>query len=188
MNPTFKKAVRVALGSWNPLQFAVQQQAGGKQSAEIAEWMIGIIEQYFCENEDLEPEDVADYLATIMDQELNILVEDDSDMEIGSCLCHLYQLCVAGKDAQVMDELSLMPKCDLSLCRVQEQPEGGESEDNAPQLVAAHLSGMQLHDTSNAADNSCTSEPLRELTELEQQQLHDEEDGWTVIRRGNKKR
>ncbi|XP_045591838.1 pre-rRNA-processing protein TSR2 homolog [Procambarus clarkii] len=186
MVPTFKKAVGVALGSWNPLQFAVQQEAGGKESAAIAEWMVGIIEQYFYDNEDLEPEEVADYLATIMDQELNTLVDDESDVEIGKCLCHLYQLCVAGNDAQVMDELSKMPKCDLSLCRIQEQPDV-ENEDNAPLLVAAHMSGLQLNEGDKLSANTCNGQTPKELTDLERQHLEDEKDGWTVIRKGNKR-
>ncbi|KAG7172665.1 pre-rRNA-processing protein TSR2 homolog [Homarus americanus] len=187
MYTSFKKAVAIVLGNWNPLQFAVQQQAGGKESAAIAEWMVGIVEQYFYENDDLEPEEVGDYLATIMDQELNTLVEDDSDVEVGKCLCHLYQLCVAGKDAQVMEELSKMPKCDLSLCSIREEPDG-ESEDDTPQLVAAHMSELQLNDTDNPTANSLSSQPPREITELEKQQHQDEGDGWTVIRKGNKKR
>lgn len=32
--------------------------------------------------DDLEPEEVAEYLATIMDTELNTLVEDGSDLEV----------------------------------------------------------------------------------------------------------
>ena len=32
------------------LQFAVQQQAGGAESAAIAEWMVGVTEQYFYDN------------------------------------------------------------------------------------------------------------------------------------------
>lgn len=186
MYPLFKTAVGTILTNWNPLQFAVHQQAGGKESAAIADWMVGIIEQYFHENEDLEPEEVADYLATIMDQELNTLIEDDSDIAVGKCLCHLYQLCEAGKDAQVMEELSKMPKYDLSACRIQENL-SEENEDDSPQLVAAHMSGLHLSEKDNPTSNSIKIQPSSALTEQEKLQHQDEEDGWTVVRKGNKK-
>lgn len=38
--------------------------------------------------EDLEAEEVADYLATIMDQELNTMVEDESDIEVSRHPCY----------------------------------------------------------------------------------------------------
>lgn len=43
-------AYKVSLFSPLGLQFAVQQQAGGTESAAIAEWMVGVTEQYFYEN------------------------------------------------------------------------------------------------------------------------------------------
>lgn len=33
-------------------------------------------------SEDLDPDEVADFIATIMDSEFNTLVEDDSDLEV----------------------------------------------------------------------------------------------------------
>lgn len=36
----------------------------------------------FCLPEDLDPDEVADFISTIMDTEFNTLVEDDSDLEV----------------------------------------------------------------------------------------------------------
>ncbi|XP_045112086.1 pre-rRNA-processing protein TSR2 homolog isoform X2 [Portunus trituberculatus] len=171
MLPTFKKAVQITLSNWPALQFAVQQQAGGPQSAAIAEWMVGVTEQYFYDNEDLEAEEVADYLATIMDQELNTMVEDESDVEVGQCLCRFYRLCVEGSDAQVLDDLSKIP-VGMPSFRVQDLCEEEEESDKPPQLVD-RLGALQL------AEAPPRPEPEPRTAE----QLRDEAEGWTMVQR-----
>ncbi|XP_050688046.1 pre-rRNA-processing protein TSR2 homolog [Eriocheir sinensis] len=198
MLPTFKKAVEVTLSNWPALQFAVQQQAGGAESAAIAEWMVGVTEQYFYDNQDLEAEEVAEYLTTIMDQELNTMVEDESDTEIGSCLCRYYQLCVAGSDAQVLSELAKIPTGNKVPARFQDLSEEGNNDEAAkpPQLVD-QLGAMQLAETSNGAEpQQLTSKQQQDKvdrwlmvprqTEPQQpteEQQQDMADGWTMVQR-----
>ncbi|XP_063848270.1 pre-rRNA-processing protein TSR2 homolog isoform X2 [Scylla paramamosain] len=182
MLPTFKKAVQATLSNWPALQFAVQQQAGGPQSSAIAEWMVGVTEQYFYDNEwplwlfspteDLEAEEVADYLATIMDQELNTMVEDESDLEVGQCLCRFYRLCMEGSDAQVLDDLSKIPTGSKLSFRVQDLCEEEEESDKPPQLVD-RLGALQL------AEAPPRPEPEPRTAE----QLRDEAEGWTMVQR-----
>ncbi|XP_076055320.1 pre-rRNA-processing protein TSR2 homolog [Oratosquilla oratoria] len=80
--PIFKTVVASLLNNWDAIQFAVQHRTGGPQSKEIAEWLIDVTENYFYDNEELEADEVAGFLSTIMDQELNTLVEDGSDLSV----------------------------------------------------------------------------------------------------------
>ncbi|XP_068208591.1 pre-rRNA-processing protein TSR2 homolog [Palaemon carinicauda] len=178
MYPAFRTAVEALLKNWNALQFAVQQQTGGPQSKEIANWMVGAVEQYFYENEDLDGEEVGDFLVTLMDQELNTEVCDQSEDEIGQHLCQFFKLCSDGNSNQVLEEISRIPSVSLGSFNIQE-----ESAEVCGDVsgMEADVSGLQLN------DGNC-EEPERELTELEKQQLQDEAEGWTVIRKGNKNR
>merc|ERR1712029_83405 len=184
--PTFKAAITTGFNSWNALQFAVQQQAGGPQSKEIAQWMIGVTEQYFYDNEDIDAEEIAEDLATILDQELNTIVDDESDLQIGEFLCRMYQMCLAGKDSDVKEELMKMPKPDLSNCRLQDDTSDREEENECPNLVSEQMKTLQLSDSSSGSSLLTAPEAERELTEEEKQQLQDEADGWTVIKKTNK--
>ncbi|KAG0720758.1 Pre-rRNA-processing protein TSR2 [Chionoecetes opilio] len=172
MLPTFRKAVEVTLSNWPALQFAVQERAGGAESGAIAEWMVGVTEQYFYDNEDLEAEEVGDYLATIMDQELNTMVEDESDEQIGRCLCDYYRLCVAGRDAQVLEELAKIPTGPKVPCRVQDLTEEGEEQsDSQPPQLVERLGDLQL------AEAPPTAAPAPRTAE----QLREEAEGWTMV-------
>ncbi|XP_066989029.1 pre-rRNA-processing protein TSR2 homolog [Macrobrachium rosenbergii] len=178
MYPAFRTGVEALLKNWNALQFAVQQQTGGPQSKEIADWMVGVVEQFFYENEDLDGEEVGDFLSTLMDQELNTEICDQSEDEIGHHLCQFFKLCSDGNSNQVLEEISKIPSVSIGSCSVQEESSEMCGEVSS---VAEDVSGLQLN------EEGC-EEPPRELTELEKQQLQDEADGWTVIRKGNKKR
>ncbi|KAM6475755.1 pre-rRNA-processing protein TSR2 homolog isoform 2-T3 [Liasis olivaceus] len=60
------------------LQIAVENGFGGAYSQEKAEWMVGAVEQYFESNADLEPEEMEDFLAELMNNEFNTIIEDGS--------------------------------------------------------------------------------------------------------------
>ncbi|KAK7063282.1 rRNA accumulation-related protein [Halocaridina rubra] len=186
MYPVFKDAVASSLSNWNALQFAVQQETGGPESKTIADWMVGVVEQFFYENDDLDPDEVADFLSTVMDQELNTHVEDQSDCELGQLLCRFFKLCASGQESQVLDEISKMPKITLGSCNIQE--DSCKENDSAAYSVEAGFSSLHLNGESSNTYESMHEEPARELTDLEKQQQQDEADGWTVIRKGNRKR
>ncbi|XP_063608312.1 pre-rRNA-processing protein TSR2 homolog [Penaeus indicus] len=185
MESLFGKAVEVTLKNWNPLQFAVSQQMGGHDSIAKRDWFPSVVEDFFYKNEDLDPDEVADFIATIMDSEFNTLVEDDSDLEVATVLCRFYRLNEAGEKEKIQEELEKMPKYNLDSCVVQDTE--NETEDDAHEMVTEQLTELQLHENGgNIGDDSGQGE--RELTELEKQQLQDEADGWTVQRKGRKRR
>ncbi|XP_063038598.1 uncharacterized protein LOC134433819 [Melospiza melodia melodia] len=74
----FAEGVRAVLGGWAALQLAVAQGFGGPQGPEKAAWLSSALLDFFTQNADLEQEEVEDFLAEVMDNEFDTVVEDGS--------------------------------------------------------------------------------------------------------------
>jgi len=157
---SFKVAVSAIFRNWTALQLAVNQGAAGPHSASIASWMIDATVQWFRENKDLERDEVEDFLAEILNNEFNLVVEDGSIREVSSLVCEFFQLCsTCADEATVMKRLEQLPNCDLSKCKVE-----------SPQEEAIPAS-----DDANDDDSM----------EIEETNLP-VDDGWTVVSRKKK--
>uniref|UniRef100_A0A8C3NZR6 Pre-rRNA-processing protein TSR2 homolog n=1 Tax=Cyanoderma ruficeps TaxID=181631 RepID=A0A8C3NZR6_9PASS len=80
----FAEGVRAVLGGWAALQLAVAQGFGGPQGPEKAAWLSSALLDFFTQNADLEQEEVEDFLAEVMDNEFDTVVEDGSLQQVGS--------------------------------------------------------------------------------------------------------
>ncbi|KAF7240146.1 hypothetical protein EYD10_13177 [Varanus komodoensis] len=78
--PSFltEKGLKKAIGKPKAEKIAVENGFGGVYSQEKAEWMVEAVEQYFQSNADLEPEEIEDVLAELMNNEFDTMVEDGS--------------------------------------------------------------------------------------------------------------
>ncbi|XP_029463720.1 pre-rRNA-processing protein TSR2 homolog [Rhinatrema bivittatum] len=97
---------RATLGAWPVLQIAVENGFGGPHSQEKAEWMVGVLEQYFQTNADLQQHEVEDFLAEILNNEFDTMVEDGSLPQVAQQLCSLFQQCQRGEEAAVREQIS----------------------------------------------------------------------------------
>ncbi|XP_041330443.1 pre-rRNA-processing protein TSR2 homolog isoform X2 [Pyrgilauda ruficollis] len=79
----FAEGVRAVLGGWAALQLAVAQGFGGPQGSEKAAWLSSALLDFFTQNADLEQEEVEDFLAEVMDNEFDTVVEDGSLQQVG---------------------------------------------------------------------------------------------------------
>ncbi|XP_074427785.1 uncharacterized protein LOC141737069 [Larus michahellis] len=86
----FAQGVRAVLGGWAALQLAVAQGFGGPQSPEKAAWLVGALQDFFTQNEDLAEEEVEDFLAEVMDNEFDTAVEDGSLQLVSRQLVSLF--------------------------------------------------------------------------------------------------
>ena len=142
-NNLFHSAVDAVFQNWTALQFAVDQGAAGPQSADIAKWMVSATVQWFSENKNLEYDEVEDFLAVIVNQEVNVLIDDGSVTETSKLVCDFYRLCSSSKEdweAEIKRRLQALPKCDLSICKVDkgaETLEDVDEEENIEQITAA---------------------------------------------------
>ena len=139
----FHSAVDAVFQNWTALQFAVDQAAAGPQSADIAKWMASATVQWFCENKNLEYDEVEDFLADIVNQEFNVLIDDGSVTETSKLVCDFYRLCSSSREdceAEIKRRLQALPKCDLSKCKVDKETEALEDvdeEENIEQITPA---------------------------------------------------
>ncbi|KAM9344431.1 pre-rRNA-processing protein TSR2 homolog isoform 2-T2 [Pholidichthys leucotaenia] len=74
----FSEGVRVVLHTWPVLQIAVDNGFGGVHSQQKADWMVDVVQQYFHNNADLQQYEVEDFIAELMDQEFDTVVDDGS--------------------------------------------------------------------------------------------------------------
>ncbi|XP_050840533.1 pre-rRNA-processing protein TSR2 homolog [Serinus canaria] len=86
----FAEGVRAVLGGWAALQLAVAQGFGGPQSSEKAAWLSSALLDFFTQNADLEQEEVEDFLAEVMDNEFDTVVEDGSLQQVSQELVTLF--------------------------------------------------------------------------------------------------
>ncbi|XP_018026335.1 pre-rRNA-processing protein TSR2 homolog [Hyalella azteca] len=176
--PTFEEAIRAAFRGWDALQFAVDQHAGGLKSRQIAEWMIGATEQYFAENEDLEPDEVADVLTDIMEEELHVEVCDGSDKFIGEYLCRVHRLLLKKNYDAVRSEMSKLPSYNPALFTMQSEPDEADVSLSVVNSVVNH--GEEASEESDSTEDEETPKKVAEKPQVD-------DDGWTHVRRGPRK-
>ncbi|XP_062454683.1 pre-rRNA-processing protein TSR2 homolog [Rhea pennata] len=97
----FAEGVRAVLGAWAALQVAVENGFGGTRGPEKAAWLATVLEDFFQHNAGLEPEEVEDFLAEVMDNEFDTVVEDGSLVQVSRQLVALFALAAQGDAAAV---------------------------------------------------------------------------------------
>ena len=152
-------------------QLAVSQGAGGVNSSAIGAWLAEALITWFCENRNLESQEVAEFLETILNRELNLIVEDGSTDEVGTLLCDFFGICSTKSEAEIIDKVRSLPKCDLSRCRV-DKNDGDvlddESLDSERQNVEQDFNEMDIDEETPAAPRQPRFNPV-------------DPDGWTTI-------
>ncbi|XP_032569673.1 pre-rRNA-processing protein TSR2 homolog isoform X1 [Chiroxiphia lanceolata] len=92
----FAEGVGAVLGGWAALQLAVAQGFGGPQGTEKAAWLRSALLDFFTQNADLEQEEVEDFLAEVMDNEFDTVVEDGSLEQVSRELLTLFSRAQGG--------------------------------------------------------------------------------------------
>jgi len=115
----FNVAIDAIFKNWSALQLAVYHDAGWPHSKEKAEWLVGVTENWFYENKDLEYYEVADFLEEIIQNEFHCFVEDGSLREVAREVCFYFKYCSTRDEETVRRKLQSLPKCDLSRCTVE---------------------------------------------------------------------
>jgi hypothetical protein len=177
--PPFREAVESYLRNWTGLQLAVANQMGGQQSDAKAYWLIGVIQGFFADNEDLFPDEVAVFIAEIMDMEFNTVFEDGSIESLATDLCTAFRLILAGQIDELRAKIASIVAPNLSLCQAAPEVEVS-APPNASQL-AARLEQVELNPDLPAQDGGAST------SGQSQQVQNPEEEGWSVVTRGKRK-
>ncbi|XP_003215767.1 pre-rRNA-processing protein TSR2 homolog [Anolis carolinensis] len=176
----FGQGVEALLNSWPVLQIAVENGFGGAYSQEKAEWMVGAVEQYFQSNADLEPDEVEDFLAELMNNEFDTMVEDGSLTQVSQQLCLFFRQCQHGDGAAVREAIVRLAqkKQEAKVVAAKSQPaDQSSSEEEEEDGQEAEAEAMECSATPNV-NGPTSSPPPSSNTE--------EEDGWTLVRKKKK--
>ncbi|XP_075041026.1 pre-rRNA-processing protein TSR2 homolog isoform X2 [Mixophyes fleayi] len=163
---------------------AVENGFGGLHAHEKAEWMVGAVDQYFHTNSDLEQYEVEETLQGIMNDEFDTVVEDGSLPLISQQLCTFYTQCRQADTAAVKEKIAELSKKKYNVkANVQEVKADEESSDGDDEAMDCETS-MNISSTptvSAAPSVSGADGHSRDPEEVEQ-----EVQGWTVVRRKKK--
>ncbi|XP_074873685.1 pre-rRNA-processing protein TSR2 homolog isoform X2 [Carettochelys insculpta] len=160
----FSQGVRAVLGSWAALQIAVENGFGGAHGRDKAEWMVGAVEQYFRSNAGLEQDEVEDFLAEVLNNEFDTIIEDGSLAEVSQQLQVLFAQCQRGEGAAAREAIGRL---------AQRQQEVGRTAAQA-----------QLAECSEEEEES--PEEMMECSSPAPAPAPAEDDGWTVVRKKRK--
>jgi len=134
--PIFRTSIDKLFSNWQALQLAIENGQGGGYGKEIAIWMCKAVEDYFYQNDDLEGDEVAEFIGTMMNQELDTIVDDNSLEALGEALVQHFKLAASGKQQELqdlftkLDEVAAKPKPKAS-CKNDDESENesGDEED-----------------------------------------------------------
>ena len=137
----FKAAIDAIFKNWEALQMLVKDMAGGPQSREKAEWMVGVLENWFYENKDLEAFEVSDFLDKICINEFNVSIDDGSLDDVARSVCEFFAICKSSDGETVLTKLQSLPKCDLTNFEIQDY---NYVDENGPANYLEKLNTMEL--------------------------------------------
>ncbi|XP_043101922.1 pre-rRNA-processing protein TSR2 homolog [Puntigrus tetrazona] len=171
----FGEAVRAVLETWPVLQIAVDNGFGGAYSQQKAEWMADALQQYFMENDELQQDEVEDFISDLMNNEFDTLVDDGSLPQVAQKVCEMFQQCQQDRLTEVKEQIKQLIR-KKSAGRAKATPAktpAAEDDEDSEDEEAMECDG--------GAGGASVNGPV-----VKEQHLppHEEEDdGWTVVRR-----
>ncbi|XP_041129776.1 pre-rRNA-processing protein TSR2 homolog [Polyodon spathula] len=189
----FADGVRAVLGTWPVLQIAVENGFGGAFSQQKAEWMVDAVQEYFSKNVDLQRLEVEDFLAEVLNNEFDTVVEDGSLPEVALQLCELFNQCSRGQLEEVKGRIAQLELKRSSVGRgkvVAARSAGDEEEEESGEEEAA-AEAMDCDGAAATVMPAHSSAPWprtqpRTQTQTQTQPQEPGEDGWTMV--GKKKK
>ena len=127
----FTKIVEAVLNSWTALRLAVEHGTGGFQSKEVALQLVNDIVYLFDKNENIDVEDVADYLSDFMDSNFETLCEDNSPNEVAAVLYQFHKHYKEGNHEVIDLELGKLQKCNIWLSKQQPSQRSSVNQTNS---------------------------------------------------------
>ena len=139
---TFQGGVTATLRSWSALKTAVEQSWGGTESQSKAEDLRNNIFNFF-DGQSSKPkmtqEELEDNLASFMEEEFGIVLEDGSEIEISNLIWNMYEDCSKGdvrlavrvvQDAIRAEESMKMGNVKMPMNVIQSGEDGDDDNDD----------------------------------------------------------
>ncbi|XP_026125258.1 pre-rRNA-processing protein TSR2 homolog [Carassius auratus] len=178
----FSEAVRAVLETWPVLQIAVDNGFGGAHSQQKAEWMVHALQQYFIDNDELQQDEVEEFISDLMNNEFDTLVDDGSLPQVAQKVCEMFRQCQQDKLTEVREQIKQL---------IQKKSAGRAKATPAktPAAAADDDDDESEEDEAMECDGGADGAPINGAAAKEQHPppraaSHEEEDdGWTVVRR-----
>ncbi|XP_063952350.1 pre-rRNA-processing protein TSR2 homolog [Lytechinus pictus] len=206
----FHQSIQSIFDGWTGLQLAARHGFGGRDSLEKARWMVDAVYNWFLENDGVEPYELEDCLADILDHEFDTVAEDGSLNKISIDICTNFHLCTTGQCQAVRDKIEQTPVARIGECVADatvDMEEGDDADGSVQDAnMQAMLGGMRLSqpppDGQEGASQQNNSEMAGPSTSSSgstagaystssssnsTQEPMEDEDGWTVVRKSKKK-
>ncbi|XP_029579804.1 pre-rRNA-processing protein TSR2 homolog [Salmo trutta] len=168
----FTEAVRAVLETWPVLQIAVDNGFGGVYGQQKADWMVDVVQQYFHDNANLQPDEVEDYIADLMNNEFDTVVEDGSLPQVAQKVSQIFTQCQQGKLAEVKDQIVKLNKKSAERAIVTPQPNAADDvESNGDETEFMECEAATSTNPPRSAAPKQTDQP----------QSQEENDGWTTV-------
>nr|XP_046220892.1 pre-rRNA-processing protein TSR2 homolog [Oncorhynchus gorbuscha] len=164
----FTEAVRAVLETWPVLQIAVDNGFGGVYGQQKADWMVDVVQQYFHDNANLQPDEVEDYIADLMNNEFDTVVDDGSLPQVAQKVSQIFTQCQQGKLAEVKDQIVKLNKS-AERAKVTHQPNAEECNGDETEFMECE------------AATSTTPQRRSAPKQTDQPQSQEENDGWTTV-------
>ncbi|XP_070766980.1 pre-rRNA-processing protein TSR2 homolog [Enoplosus armatus] len=163
----FTEGVRAVLDTWPVLQIAVDNGFGGVYGQQKADWMVDVVQQYFLDNTDLQQYEVEDFIAQLMDQEFDTVVDDGSLPQVSISLLQVFSQWQQGALQQLKDTINHLTQKSQRAKVTAPPTQSGEDSDDEIQVMECESSSPSVSRT-----NPPPPPPPQ-----------DEDDGWTVVRK-----
>lgn len=126
-NEVFKKAIKYILTEWPSLELAIENGMGGAQARDKRDWICQTIAEVLLKGKDV---DLEDYLAEMINQEFDTLIEDGSLEYNTKWIEKFYKDCLQGKEEEVMRAIEQASQKKVSLGNVKIPPPVCETKDS----------------------------------------------------------
>ncbi|KAJ8393498.1 hypothetical protein AAFF_G00059710 [Aldrovandia affinis] len=179
----FTEAVRAVLETWPVLQIAVDNGFGGVYSQQKADWMVDAVQQYFHQNANLEQCEVEDFLADVMNNEFDTVVDDGSLPQVSLQVCQLFTQCQQGKLSEVRGQISQLSQKKVT-GRAKATPVKAPAEEE--EESEEEEEGEEAMECEGGTERTSSTVPTTEQDPLPPSppaSREPEDDGWTVVRR-----
>ncbi|GFS60914.1 uncharacterized protein TNIN_71561 [Trichonephila inaurata madagascariensis] len=155
----FLSYVRYIFKKWVGFREALLQGMGGVYAKEKEQWMGNEIENYFKSySARVRPEDIEEYLGTMLENEFDTYFEDGSLQEISVKFCEAYPLSLTNPDAEIFQEMKR----------------------NSVNVASNRNSSANNFNQENDEETACKRMEQLKVTE------NSDDDGWTTVGKRNR--
>ncbi|XP_027200185.2 pre-rRNA-processing protein TSR2 homolog [Dermatophagoides pteronyssinus] len=180
----FHRSISETIDCWPSFQISISNGMGGPNQSAKIEWLCDSIVQLFHDNNNqLIVQDVSDFIAEILDNEFDTIIEDGSLEMISTSILGYYQKILSGDHDYIRDKLKQTKEKYVEKNQKKNQEEQTLTMQSSSSLL---LSEQQTNDQRMM---SATSDSLMMMDEDNNDNHghndndNNEDDGWTVVRR-----